>query len=170
MNSNSFVRRERSGDRPAVGAINVAAFGQPDEADLIEGLRTEGAVLLSLVAELDGRPIGHILFSRMWIDTSAGPIDAVALAPMAVLPEFQRHGIGGKMILAGLDLLREQGERIVIVLGHPAYYPRFGFSTEKAGTLTSPFPKDAFMALELQPGTLEGVQGAVRYAAAFGHN
>jgi len=169
--ANVTVRWEEAGDaqeRAVVRSINEAAFGRPDEADLIEGLRAGGAVLLSLVAELERRIVGHILFSRMWIDTSDGPFPAAALAPMAVLPEHQRRGIGGRLIRRGLDLLHTRGEGAVIVLGHAGYYPRFGFSSGKAGALESPFPPEAFMALELRPGALDGIRGKVRYAAAFG--
>jgi putative acetyltransferase len=155
-----------------VRSVHEAAFGRPDEADLVDNLRSEGAVLLSLVAEehQEAAPqiAGHILFSRMAIETSTGPITAAALAPVAVLPDYQRRGIGEQLIRAGLDLLRVQGERIVIVLGHPDYYSRFGFSSEKARSLESPFPPEAFMALELSLGALEGVRGKVRYPAAFG--
>jgi putative acetyltransferase len=125
-------------------------------------------VLLSLVAEIDGRVVGHILFSRMWIDTADGVVDAVALAPIAVLPECQRQGIGGQMIRTGLDLLRRRGERIVIVLGRPDYYSRFGFSVDKARDLDSPFPPHSYMAMELQPGAVDGIRGKVRYPVAFG--
>jgi putative acetyltransferase len=123
--------------------------------------------LLSLVADIDGRIVGHILFSRMWIDTAGGAIDAVALAPMAVLPECQRKGVGGQMIRTGLGLLRRRGERIVIVLGRPDYYRLFGFSVDKARDLDSPFPPHVFMATELQPGALDGIRGKVRYPVAF---
>ena len=148
--------------------VNEAAFGGAEEADLIESLRREGVVLLSLVAALDGRIVGHILFSRMSIDTPSGAAAAVALAPLAVLPRYQRQGIGGKLIREGLDQLRGLGERFVIVVGHPDYYPRFGFSTAPARSLESPFPPDAFMALQLMPGVLDGIQGRVRYPRAFG--
>jgi putative acetyltransferase len=86
---------------------------------------------------------------------------------MAVLPEHQRRGIGGQLIRHGLNLLRDRGEQIVIVVGHPDYYPRFGFSSEKTLSLEGPFPQDAFMAMELCPGVLEGVRGPVRYPAPF---
>jgi predicted N-acetyltransferase YhbS len=115
-----------------VRSINQGAFGRPDEADLVERLWSEGVVLVSLVAEVRRQIVGHILFSRMSIDTARASIPAVALAPMAVLPEYQRQAIGGQLIRGGLDLLFGQGEQIVLVLGHPTYYPRFGFSAEMA--------------------------------------
>jgi putative acetyltransferase len=152
----------------AVHSINEAAFGRPDEANLVDSLRSEGVILASVVAELEKRIVGHILFSRMSIETAVGSIPAAALAPMAVLPELQRQGIGGRLIRHGLDLLRRRGEHIVIVLGHPDYYPRFGFSSGMARSLESPFPPDAFMALELSPGALDGIRGKVRYPTAFG--
>jgi putative acetyltransferase len=148
--------------------VNEVAFGRPDEADLVDQLREEGAVLLSLVAEEGGRIVGHILFSRMHIETPQGDVEAVALAPMAVIPEWQGKGIGSELVGRGLAELRARGERIVIVLGHEHYYPRFGFSVEKARFLSSPFPPESFMALELVDGALQSVQGTVRYAAAFG--
>jgi putative acetyltransferase len=167
---NLIVRPESpdATERSIIHSINEAAFARPDEANLVDQLHTERAVLLSLVAELNERIVGHILFSRMWIDTVGGAISAAALAPMAVLPEHQSHGIGGQLILHGLDLLRIQDERIVIVLGHPDYYPRFGFSSEITSSLESPFPPGALMAIELTPGALDGVRGKVRYPAAFG--
>jgi putative acetyltransferase len=168
--NNLIVRCEsaETEERSAVHSLNEAAFGRPDEADLVDRLRAEGAVLVSLVATLGERIVGHILFSRMWIETAGGSISAVALAPVAVLPEHQRQGIGGRLIRHGLDLLRGRGERIVIVVGHPEYYPCFGFSSEKARSLDSPFPADAFMAMELKPGALDGIRGEVRYPTAFG--
>jgi putative acetyltransferase len=148
--------------------VNEAAFGGREEADLVEALRADGAVLLSLVADVDGQVVGHVLFGRMSIATHSGDVPAVALAPMAVAPAHQRQGIGSQLIPAGLALLRSLGEQIVIVVGHPAYYPRFGFSSETAAALDGPFSRDAFMALELAPGALDGVRGRVRYPVAFG--
>jgi putative acetyltransferase len=164
------IRRE-SHDAPEhaqVHAVHESAFGRPDEANLVDSLRTEGAVLVSLVAELEEHIVGHILLTRMSIETAAGSVSAVALAPVAVLPEYQRRGIGAELIVRGLDILRDHGERIVIVLGHPGYYPRFGFSEEKARGLESPFPPEAYMALDLTPGALDGVRGKVKYPRAFG--
>jgi putative acetyltransferase len=163
-----IVRDEIPEDLASVRSVNEKAFGQKDEADLVDRLRQERVVLASLVAEREKQIVGHILFSRMWIETSGPSISAVALAPLAVLPERQRQGIGAELIRYGLNWLHQKGETIVIVLGSPTYYPRFGFSAEKARHLVSPFPPEAFMALELQPGALDGVAGRVKYPEAFG--
>ena len=162
------VRPEAAGDRLAIRHVNEAAFGTSEEADLVDVLRADGAVLLSAVAEVDGQIVGHILFSRMTVETSTGAVPAAALAPMAVMPAHQRRGLGSRLIGYGLDGVRDRGERIVIVLGHPTYYPRFGFSSERARSLEHPFSPEAFMALELVPGALDGVRGRVRYPPAFG--
>lgn len=162
------IREERPPDREQVRIVNEAAFERPDEADLIDRLRSEGAVLASFVAEVDGQIVGHILFSRMTVETVEGPVAAVSLAPMAVLPDHQGRQVGSRLVRHGLTDLRARGERIVIVLGHEDYYPRFGFSPEKARLLASPFPPEAFMALELSDGAMEGIRGEVRYPAAFG--
>jgi putative acetyltransferase len=147
--------------------VNEAAFGRSDEADLIDRLPVEGAVLLSLIAEVDGQIIGHILFSRMIVETAQGLVATVSLGPMAVLPDQQGRKVGSRLVRRGLAQLCERGERIVIVLGDRDYYPRFGFSSEKARYLASPFPPEAFMALELSDGALAGIHGTVRYASAF---
>jgi putative acetyltransferase len=160
--SYASVRREdidSAEEWTVIRGINVAAFGGREEADLVDKLRAGGDVLESLVAELNNRLVGHVLFSRMWIDGAGELIPSVALAPIAVLPEYQRSGVGTRLIEQGLVLLRDRGEKIVIVVGHPDYYPRFGFSKEQARFLESPFPVEAFMALELSPGALDGVRG-----------
>lgn len=165
------IRMENSGDSrelESIRTVNTAAFGRADEADLVDQLRASGHALMSLVAELEGRIVGHIMFSRMSIMASLGRVPAVAFAPVAVLPDLQRQRVGGRLIEYGLESLRARGERIVIVLGHPAYYPRFGFSTELAKPLQSPFPPEAFMALELAAGALDGISGLVVYPPPFG--
>ena len=154
-------------ERLVIRAINEAAFGGSEEADLVDKLRGDLA-LISLVAECELGIVGHILFSRIWIKTPSKLVPAVALAPVAVLPEHQRKGIGQRLILHGLELLKNEGEQIVVVVGDPDYYSRFGFSSAKATPLESPFPREAFMALELVEGALKGVHGAVIYPPAFG--
>lgn len=166
--ANVIVRDEIPSDRAMIRRVNEAAFVGVEEADLVEALRIEGTVLLSCVAERDGEIVGHALFSRMWIETPTDAIAAVALAPMAVLPAYQRQGIGTRLIPHGLNALRSRGERIVIVVGHPTYYPRFGFSPALTRSLESPFQPEAFMALELRLGALDGINGRVRYPRAFG--
>lgn len=163
-----MVREESAAGVGMIRRIHEAAFARPDEADLVDRLRSDGAILLSLVAERNGEPVGSIVFSRMAIETPEGSVEAVALAPLAVIPEHQRIGIGTELVRRGLEVLRARGERIVFVLGHPEYYPRFGFSSALARAIESPFPRPAFMALELVPGALDGVRGGVRYPPAFG--
>jgi putative acetyltransferase len=163
-----IVREETPRDGPAVVRVVTAAFDRPDEANVVLDLQREGAVLLSLVAEVDRTVVGHVLFSRMWIDVGTTLVDAVALAPLSVVPEQQGIGVGTALVERGLEGLRALRERIVIVVGHPSYYPRFGFSTAAADALEAPFPREVFMALALVPGALSGVRGRVVYPAAFG--
>ncbi len=164
------VRPETSVDESAIRDVNLQAFRGPYEALLVEALRRDGLIVLSLVAEEHGAVVGHILFSRLFIDGTDGAIPAIALAPMSVMPERQRQGVGSRLIEAGLDGCRKAGERIVLVVGHPDYYPRFGFSHALVGNLRSAYESEAFMALELQPHALKGVSGTVRYPAPFDAN
>jgi len=159
---------ENAGECASVRTVNEAAFGSSEEADLVDTLRARGDALISLVAEIDGSIVGHIMFSRMWIRTNSRDVSAVALAPMAVLPTHQRKGIGQLLVRHGLNMLRGMGENIVIVVGHPDYYPRFGFSSDAASSVQGPFPREVFMAMELYAGALAGVEGTVVYPAPFG--
>lgn len=160
------VRRESDADLGAIRTVNREAFGQVAEADLVDALRANGDAAVSLVAESDSSIVGHILFSHLPIRTSARNVAAAALAPMSVLPRWQRRGVGSALVRAGLDRCREDGFEAVVVLGHPAYYPRFGFSARLAEPLQAPFSGPAFMALELVPGALTA-GGQVRYPGAF---
>jgi len=163
------LRLERPGDAGAIRAVQAAAFGQPDEADLVDALRDAGDAVVSVVAEDRGRIIGHVLFSRLTIHAEGGgTVAALALAPMAVLPERQRQGIGTALLTEALRECRARGERIVIVVGHLDFYPRFGFSREHVTRLDSEFQCEAFMGLELEAGALQGLAGRVEYAASFG--
>ncbi len=157
------VRPERDGDAPAIRGVNLAAFGQPAEADLVDALRRNRAVLLSMIAELDGELVGHILFSPVVIDRPGSQVAAVGLAPMAVAPGHQRAGIGSRLVRAGLDALRDAGQRAVVVVGHPGYYPRFGFIPgADRGVRWEHGHDDAFFVLELVAGSLAG-GGVARY-------
>lgn len=158
-----MIRPAAPADIPAIRQVVTAAFGQAEEADLVERLRADGDARVELVAEEAGDITGHILFSRLGI----GPIEGAALAPLAVAPAQQRRGIGAALTRAGIDRCRELGIPAVIVLGHADYYPRFGFSAALAAPLEAPFSGPSFMALELVPGAL-AAGGRVRYAPAFG--
>ncbi len=165
------VRPEQDSDREAVFRINERAFGGPDEARLVDRLRTQADPMISLVAESDGQPAGHILFTPVAIEDSSKPgqVPAMGLAPMAVDPQFQRQGIGSQLVRAGLDVCLGIDRPVVFVLGHPEYYPRFGF--RPAAPLGLHFQDHsfdhAFMVAELKPGALQGRRGWVRYLPAF---
>jgi putative acetyltransferase len=165
---NTLIRPETSADHKAIRHVNRVAFGQDAEARLMDALRDGGYIRVSLVAEQDGQVVGHILFSDLPIINEAGTVPALALAPMAVLPEFQNQGIGSALVRRGLEVCKEQGHRIVVVVGHPQFYPRFGFSSEMAAHLDSPFSgKESFMAVELVLGALKGVAGRAVYPLPF---
>lgn len=156
------IRDATPADTDAIRAVETAAFGQPDEAALVDRLRGDGDALVELVAVEGGEIVGHILFSRLGI----GATNGAALAPVAVAPDRQRAGIGGALILAGLDRCRALALPAVVVLGHADYYPRFGFSAALGERLAAPFSGPSFMAIELAPGGVPA--GAeIRYAPAF---
>lgn len=169
MPDSAIVRPERPEDRSDVHRVNELAFARAEEADLVDALRSSGVELISLVAEREREIVGHILFSPVAVDTDNSRTCLSGLAPMAVVPMLQRTGIGTKLVLAGLSALREKGERGVVVLGHPAYYPRFGFAPANRFGLRWEVdcPEEAFMALELKPGGLTGVRGVVRFRPEF---
>lgn len=166
---NIIAPPETSADHEAVRHVNLLVFGQDEEARLVEALREGGYARLSLVPERVGQVVCHILFSDLPIITKSGTVPALALAPMAVLPSFQNQGIGSALVRRGLDECRRQGHKIVVVLGHPQFYPRFGFSAKLAAPLASPFSGgESFMAVELAAGALDGVKGRVQYPPPFG--
>lgn len=167
-----FIRQEREADYAAVDAVNKAAFAQDSEARLVALLRKSAAFIreLSLVAELEGKVVGHILFTRILIRDHGGhEHPSLALAPMAVLPEVQQQGIGSQLVRSGLARARELGYPSVIVLGHAHYYPRFGFVPAAQWNIKAPFdvPAHVFMAIELAEDGLRGVSGTVEYPEAF---
>ena len=158
-----IVRPEQDEDRAAVRSLVEAAFGRPKEAELVDRLREDPDLLLSLVAESEGRICGQVMFSRL---ASGAGLALAQLSPLAVEPAAQRSGVGGTLIMAGLQACRWRGLDGVVVLGHPDYYPRFGFSADAAAALVSPFSGlAAFMAVALKPGV--ALEGEVRLAAAF---
>jgi putative acetyltransferase len=163
----SVIRPEQPEDRSHIFKIHESAFNQDNESRLVDALRKGKTWIpeLSLVAEINGKVAGHVLFSKI----SIGRTPSLALAPVGVAPGYQGRGLGDRLIRAGLEKAREMGFGSVIVLGHPEYYPRFGFEPASKWGLECPFtiPDDAFMALELKPGALSRVKGTVRYPAPF---
>lgn len=154
-------------DHAAIRRINEAAFPTPAEADLVDALRADGDLLVEHLAEQDGRPVGCIQFSRLLLEGEP-PMPAAALAPMAVLPEAQKQGVGSALVRSGVQACRDLGIPAIVLLGHPEYYPRFGFSAEAARHVHDPFDAGpAFMALALRPGALDRPLRP-RYARAFG--
>ena len=164
---NPVIRPETAADHSAIHAVNRLAFGGDDEAQLVDALRNQGYVRRSLVAEQDGRIVGHILFSDLPIHTAHETIPALVLAPMSVLPTHQRRGIGSRLVREGLRACREAGSTIVVVLGHPAFYTRFSFSARLAEPLRSPYSGPSFLAVALEPDALDGVEGEVQYPPPF---
>lgn len=166
-----IIRQERAEDSDAIFEVNLQAFGQDGEARLVNALRKDGDYHypLSLVAESGRRIIGHILFPPVTIVSEGGETAALALAPLAVHQDFQCLGIGSALIEEGLKECRRLGHRIVIVVGHPLYYPKFGFVPAREFGITPPFPcpEEAFMVLPLADNALDGISGEVRYPPAF---
>lgn len=162
-----MIRDATPRDFPAIRAVVRHAFGQADEANLVERLRADGDVLFELVSGAGDALQGHILYSRLAIERDGNTLSVAALAPASVLPAHQRQGVGSALIAAGNARCAALGLAAIIVLGHPGYYPRFGFSARTAETLQAPFAGPGFMALELWPDALKA-GGRVRYAKAFG--
>lgn len=173
---NVLIRQERKGDCDKVYELVRAAFAcaehtNHDEQDLVVRLRSSAAFVpeLSLVAETAGEIVGHILFTRAVIRQGARQRETLALAPLAVAPDYQVKGIGGRLIEAGHRAARELGFESALLVGHPGYYPRFGYRlAETFGIVTDlELPADVFMACELTEGGLDGVQGRVEFAPEF---
>ncbi|MEE2888247.1 MAG: N-acetyltransferase [Planctomycetota bacterium] len=175
--SNIVVRDERPSDTSRIRQVVKSAFGQNEEADLVDRLRCTEALAISLVsvdnAQTAGgdpaRIIGHLAFSPVSIEQTTTPISMLGLAPVAIVPEYQGQGIGSRLIKAGLTKCRREGVDLVVVLGHPWCYPRFGFRPAHLMGLTSEYNSspEAFMVLELTPGVLSTCAGLVRYHRAF---
>lgn len=167
-----LIRTETTADHSVVSQLHALAFGQENEGKLVDLLRQDDSFVpeLSIVAVLNEEVIGHILFSKIEIVGSAGQkTGSLALAPMGVLPKYQKSGIGGKLIRAGLEMAKELGFQSVIVLGHKDYYPRFGFEPAEKWAIGTHYevPSEYFMGLELFPGALSDVRGVVEYSAPF---
>jgi putative acetyltransferase len=159
------IRREEPRDIPAIRGLNRQAFEQDQEADVVDALRANGGALLSLVATIDGVVVGHAMYSQ----AAVGSVEGAALGPIAVAPEHQRHGIGARLIEAGTRMLADASCPFVIVLGHPTYYPRFGFRPARSRGIQCEWdvPDEAFMVLALDAARMRDVTGVAKYRDEF---
>jgi putative acetyltransferase len=169
VNVHVHIRPEHPDERAEVFRINSAAFPDSQEAFLVDRLRSAIADLISLVAEVEEEIVGHILFTPVTIHQGTQKRSALGLGPMAVLPRYQRQGIGSKLVVAGLEACAAHGEQVVVVVGHPEFYPKFGFLPARPKGLRY---KDErydpyFFVAELQEGALEGIAGTVEYHSEF---
>ena len=170
-----IIRNEEPNDRELVRAVNERAFGSNPEADLVDRLRKACDEQLSFVAVIDQQIVGHILFTPAVASTSVAEsepseIKGMGLAPLAVLPDFQNQGIGTALVRFGIDRVRTKGFPFIIVVGHPNYYPRFGFEQASSYGLRCQYeevPDEAFMILALDPRTVQQMKGVVKYRPEF---
>ena len=164
-----IIRSETPEDISGIRIVNERAFGRLAEANLVDALRRNGKSAVSLVAEDDDRIVGHILFSQVSVETVEREMIGVGLAPMAVIPERQNQRIGSMLVEQGLKLCREDGHPYVVVLGHPDYYPRFGFVPAGRFGIKSEYDvaDEVFMVMELREGALRGCAGVVKYQPEF---
>jgi len=168
VSATEIIRTEDGSDIGAIRAVHVSAFPTASEAELVERLRETGNLCVSLVAELDSKIVGHVAFSPVTLEPAVSDVRAVGLAPVAVVPAHQRQGIGARLIEAGIAACREAEYTLVVVLGHPTYYPRFGFQPASRLGIGNEYGADeAFMAIELVPGMLAGYHGLARYGPEF---
>ena len=163
------IRAELSSDIEKIWEINRDAFGTEDEANLVNALRSSGCTYLSLVAEIEDEIAGYILFTPVELSGNKNNLKIAGLAPMAVSSRYQNKGIGSKLVKAGLDRCKSSGFDAVVVLGHPNYYPKFGFTPAVKFGIKSEYdvPDEAFMILELVQGTLKNHKGTIKYHEAF---
>lgn len=162
------IQHEGPSDAPLIRDLNDQAFGGTDESSIVDAIRRAGHPMISLVAWSGSELVGHILFSAVRIEVADAPA-GLGLAPMAVLPERQRQGIGSRLVEAGLEECRRRGCEVVVVLGHTHFYPRFGFRPARLLGLRCEYADagDAFMAMELKEGVLAGRSGLARYLPEF---
>ncbi len=178
MNQNITIRKETMSDYARVVELTAKAFetmpfSDGNEDKLVENLHKANTFIpeLSLVAELDGKITGHILFTPMQIKNEQETFESLVLGPVSVLPEFQKQGIGSQLILAGHQKSKELGFQSVILIGHPEYYPRFGYKPASTWGIKTQIPlpsDDVFMAVELTEGALKDVSGMVVFPPEFG--
>ena len=163
------IHTTRAEELTAVRHVHQQAFGgRSNEARLVDLLHAQNKAPISLVAARRGQVVAHVLFSPVWIEPPSPRLNAVGLAPVGVLPDYQRQGIGSRLIREGLRRCQEAGYEAVVVLGNPAYYSRFGFVRARGHGLDNDYYADEdFMVIELKPNALEGIRGTVKYQPEF---
>ncbi|MBB6218002.1 putative N-acetyltransferase YhbS [Anaerosolibacter carboniphilus] len=173
---NITVRQETAQDYKVTEFIVEKAFENAEYSDhkeqfLVARLRKSASFIpeLSLVAELDGKTVGHIMLTKIFIQNEVKEYESLALAPVSVLPQYQNKSIGNALIIESLKIAKQLGFKSIVLLGHSKYYPRFGFRPASIWGIKAPFdvPDEAFMALELEERSLEGIAGTVVYPKEF---
>jgi len=164
------IRREQPGDEAQIYDVNLRAFGRKAEPDVVDMLRISCPEGVSLVAEEGGRIVGHILFTPAVIAGDGCCVAGTGLAPLAVAPEYQGQGIGSALVAAGLEEMRQAGQPFVILVGHPGYYPRFGFVRASQYGIRPEYeevPDEAFMIIVFDEGRLQGITGVAHERPEF---
>ena len=163
------IRDEQDSDIEKIWNVNSDAFETDAEANLVNTLRNSGCTFISMVAETENKVIGHILFTPVELSENKNNLKIMGLAPMAVLNQYQKKGIGSSLIKAGLERCQLLGCDAVVVLGHPDYYPKFGFVPSIKYGIKSEFdvPDEVFMILEIVSGSLKNHSGIIKYHEAF---
>ena len=163
------IRKEVPLDTKVIRNINVKAFETEAEANLVDVLRDSGCAFVSLVAEIDQEVVGHILFTPVELSGTKNTLKLMGLAPMAVLPQYQNQGIGTQLVKAGIEYCQSGKYDAIVVLGHPNYYPKFGFVPSVNYGIKSEYevPDEAFMLLELVPNSLKNHRGTIKYHELF---
>ncbi len=163
------IRPETKEDIRKIWQVNASAFDTEAEANLVDNLRKSGASLISLVAEANKKVVGHILFSPVTLSGKRKDVKIAGLAPMAVMRDYQKQGIGTALVKKGLKHCKSKGYQAAVVLGHPDYYPRYGFVPGSRFGIKSKYdvPDEVFMVKELVNGILTGYRGVVKYHRFF---
>jgi len=164
------IRNEQPGDAAQIYDVNLRAFGRVAEPEVVDILRKACPEGVSLVAEEGGRIVGHILFTPAVIEGDGCSVIGAGLVPLAVVPEYQGQGIGSALVAAGLEEMKRAGQPFVVLVGHPGYYPRFGFVRASQYGIRPEYeevPDEAFMIIVFDEGKLQGITGVAHERPGF---